>query len=187
MLTFWILSLMTALQPDAPWKDTYQATADAIDTAVAEQPSLFGDDHEGRAKTAAVLVALAWAESTFKPNAVGAGGVRGLYQAGGKGNLTDPLKASRVALTMLRESFRLCRARPVEERLAIYAAGGTSCKEMSARTLEKSRFRVGKALSLVKRLPPPPPPETPSPETPSPATPPAAPLPESSTPGGSRP
>ena len=146
---------MLALQPEAPWKDTYQATAEAIDHAVAEQPSLFGDDPDGRAKTAAVLVALAWAESTFKPNAVGHGGVRGLYQIGGKTGMSDPLAASRTALTMIRESFRLCSARPVGERLAVYAAGGTSCKNMPEKVLAKSRFRVMKALALVKKIPPP--------------------------------
>jgi hypothetical protein len=156
MLVAWILSLMTILQPEAAWKDTYPATAAAIDQVVTEQPSIFTDDHEGRAKTAAVLVALAWAESTFKPNAVGAGGVRGLYQIGGKGDLSDPLKASRVALEMVRESFRLCKARPVEERLAVYAAGGVSCKDMPEKILAKSRFRVWKGLTLVKQNPPPP-------------------------------
>ena len=60
---------------------------------------------------------------------------------------------------MVRESFRLCKARPVEERLAIYAAGGVSCKDMPEKILAKSRFRVWKALTLVKKLPPPPPPE----------------------------
>jgi hypothetical protein len=158
MLEAWILSLMTTLQPEAAWKDTYPTTAAAIQQVVNEQPSIFTEDHDGRAKTAAVLVALAWAESTFKPNAVGAGGVRGLYQIGGKGDLSDPLKASRVALEMIRESFRLCKARPVNERLAVYAAGGISCKDMPEKVLAKSRFRVSKALSLVKQLPPPPPP-----------------------------
>ena len=155
MLTSWILALMIAMQPEAPWKDTYPATAAAIDLAVREQPSLFTDDEDGRAKTAAILVALAWAESTFKPNAVGAGGTSGLFQIAGRGNLTDPTKAASVALTMVRESFALCRARPVEERLAIYAAGGSSCKDMPARVLEKSRFRVWKGLSMYKKHPPP--------------------------------
>lgn len=154
MLTSWILSLMLVLQPTAPWSDTYEATARAIDQAVQEQPSLFTEDAAGREKTAAVLVALAWFESTFKPNAVGGGGrVRGLFQIGGHGDLSDPLAASRLALTLLRESFRLCSARPVDERLANYAAGGTSCRNMSPETLKKSRDRVRKGLWLVKRHP----------------------------------
>jgi hypothetical protein len=155
MLTAWILSLMTLLQPEAPWADTYPATASAIDQAVHEQAALFPEP-DARAKTAALLVALAWAESTFKPTAVGRGGVRGLYQIGAKGKLSDPLVASRVALDLLRESFRICAARPVNERLAVYAAGGTSCKDPGAGPLAKSRYRVMKGLWLVKQRPPPP-------------------------------
>jgi soluble lytic murein transglycosylase-like protein len=154
MLTSWILSLMMVLQPQAPWIDTYGATAAAIDQAVSEEASIFPDP-DGRAKTAALLVALAWAESTFKPTARGHGGVRGLYQIGGRGDLSDPLKASRVAIELIRESFRLCAARPVNERLAVYAAGGTSCKDPGAEALKKSRYRVWKGLSLVKERPPP--------------------------------
>jgi hypothetical protein len=154
----WILSLMLVLQPQAPWSDTYPATASAIDQAVQEQPSLFPADADGRAKTAAVLVALAWAESTFNPKATSRSGVRGLFQVGGRGDLSDPLKASRVALELVRESFRLCSARPVEERLAVYAAGGVSCKDPGAEALKKSRYRVMKGLWLVKHHPPPGPP-----------------------------
>lgn len=154
MLTTWILSLMSILQPQAPWMDTYPATASAIDKAVQEQPPLFEADPDARAKTAAILVALAWAESTFKPNAAGRGGVNGLFQVGGHGDMSDPVKASRVALELVRESFRVCRARPVGERLAVYAAGGTSCSTMPASVLAKSRFRVMKGLALVKQHPP---------------------------------
>lgn len=161
MLAGWILSLMIALQPEAPWRDTYEATASAIDEAVHAQPSLFTDDEEGRAKTAAVLVALAWAESTFKPNAVGRGGVRGLFQIAARGGREafDPRRASEMALELARESFRLCAGRPVGERLAVYAAGGSSCKSPPGAALAKSRYRVMKGLSLFKAHPPP------SPET----------------------
>ncbi|AKU95646.1 hypothetical protein AKJ09_02310 [Labilithrix luteola] len=50
-------------------------------------------------KIAALLIALAWAESTRRSSrtrwAVTA--VRGLYQIGGHGDLSDPRKASRTA------------------------------------------------------------------------------------------
>ncbi|AKU95673.1 hypothetical protein AKJ09_02337 [Labilithrix luteola] len=157
MLTTWILSLMMLLQPEAPWSDTYGATAAAIDQAVHEQPSLFPGEPDGVEKTAALLVSLAWAESTFKPNAVGRNGVRGLYQIGGHGDLSDPLKASRTAIEMVRDSFQRCAKRPLGERLAVYAAGGTSCKDMREETLKKSRYRVMKSLWLMKQRPPPPP------------------------------
>jgi hypothetical protein len=152
MLTAWLLSLMLLLQPTAPWSGTNGATAAAIDQVVQEEASLFTDDLEGRQKTAAVLVSLAWFESTFKPNAVGGGGrFRGLYQIGGRGNLSDPLTATRAALALVRPSFELCRARPLEERLAYYAAGGVSCRDVSPEALAKSRYRISKAMWLVKR------------------------------------
>jgi hypothetical protein len=154
MLARWILGLMTLLQPQAPWSDTYPATAAAIERVVVDKAPIF-DGADGRAKTAALLVALAWAESSFKPNAVGHGGVRGLYQIGGHGDLSDPLKASLVAIELMRESFRLCEKRPTNERLAVYAAGGTSCKDPGDDALKKSRFRVSKGLWLFKERPPP--------------------------------
>jgi hypothetical protein len=160
MLTSWILSLMVLLQPTAPWSETYASTAAAIDQVVAEEPSLFTDDHEGRAKTAAVLVALAWFESNFKPNASSAHGkLRGLYQVGGHGDQSDPVKATRIALEMMRESFQKCRARPIPDRLAFYTGG--NCRAPSADALEKSRARVGKGLWLAKHHPPPPAPPPP--------------------------
>jgi hypothetical protein len=155
MLTAWILSLLLIMQPTAPWSDTYEATARAIDQVVQEQPSLFTDDLEGRQKTAALLASLAWFESTLKPNAVGGRGrFRGLYQTGGRtganGDLSDPVVATRVALALVRESFRLCAARPLDERLANYAAGGTTCRDVGDLALSKSRARVRKAMWLVK-------------------------------------
>jgi hypothetical protein len=155
MLASWVMTLMLVLQPQAPWSDSFAATASAIDQVVREERPLFGDDNEARAKTAALLVALAWAESRFKPNAIGRGGVRGLYQVGGHGDQSDPVRATRVALELIRESFRLCAARPVSERLAVYAGGGVSCNRASTDALSKSRWRVTKGLSLFMQHPPP--------------------------------
>ena len=157
MLTAWILSLMVALQPEAPWKSTYEATAAAIDKVVQEEEPLFPDsDPLAREKTAALLVSLAWYESNFKPDAVGGHGrVRGLYQIAGHGTLSDPLRATRVAIEMMRASFQLCGARPLEDRLAFYVGGGASCRGASPASLGKSRVRVAKALWLVRHMPPP--------------------------------
>ena len=158
MLTGWILSLMVALQPEAPWKDTYPATAAAINQVVSAQPSIFTDDHEGRAKIASVLVALPGPSRHSSQPRLARTASAAFTRSAEKRDASDPLKASRVALDLVRESFRLCRARRVEERLAVYAAGGTSCKDPPALALSKSRFRIWKALVLVKQHPPPPPP-----------------------------
>lgn len=153
-MTAWILALMVAMQPTAPWRSTYDDTAKAIAQVVAEQEPLFAGEL-GREKTAAVLVSLAWFESTFKPGAVGdKGASHGLYQVQGHGDLTDPIDATRAALGMVRASFRVCRAQPVNEWLGWYAGGGPDC----TRGLRESRHRMARAIWLVKRYPPPAPP-----------------------------
>lgn len=147
----WVLALMALMQPRAPWRDSYAATAAAIATIVeAERPMFEGP--RGRERTAALLVSLAWFESTFQPDALGdKGKAHGLYQVHGHGELADPVEATRVALSLVRMSFVLCRARPIEERLAWYAQGGADCSAPSADALTKSRHRVLKAMWLARQ------------------------------------
>lgn len=150
-MTAWILAIMIAMQPTAPWRSTYEATARAITDVVTEQEPLFAGDL-GRERTAVLLVSVAWFESTFKPGAVGdKGASHGLYQVQGHGDLTDPHDATRAALGMMRASFRVCRERPIVEALGWYAAGGNDCD----RGLRESRHRVARALWLFRRYPPP--------------------------------
>lgn len=157
----WILSLMIALQPAAPWRDTYEDTAKAIASVVNEEAPLFAGK-DGREKSAALLVALAWAESRFDPKAVGDHGRSvGLYQifhtnlptAEGFGRaeiLGNALNATKVAHRMLKQSMRVCGKRPVEERLGWYASGDAAC----SKGLSESRFRVGLALKAYRAHPP---------------------------------
>ena len=157
----WILSLMIALQPQAPWRDSYEETARAIATVVEEEPAFFkGPD--GRHRTAALLVSLAWAESRFDPKAVGDHGrSMGLYQifhanlptkeGFAKADiLGNPLNATRVAHRMIRESMNVCASRPVEDRLAWYASGDGSCHFGAA----ASKFRYGTAMRVFRQHPP---------------------------------
>src|SRR4029078_2466352 len=62
----WVVGLMVALEPSAPWRGTYEKTAEAI-ARVSESDPLFED--KGEERTAAMLVALAWYDSRFKSNA----------------------------------------------------------------------------------------------------------------------
>jgi len=110
------------------------------------------DGAEGRDRTAALLVSLAWFESTFKPGAVGdKGASHGLFQVQGHGDLTDIREATRAALEMLRASFRICSAagRPPSELLGWYGAGGNGCD----RGLRESRHRFHKAQWLFLHVP----------------------------------
>ncbi len=140
---------MLALQPASPWRATYETTANAIAETVAREEPLFAGDL-GRERTAALLVALAWHESTFRPDAVGDHGrSRGLFQVQGRGALSDPQDAVKAALGMLRASFDACRARPLKERAAWYASG--SCD----RGLRESRHRMQLAEWIFRKFPPP--------------------------------
>lgn len=69
VLTAWVLLLLTKLEPNAPWKDTYPATAAAFAESAVAHPLFSGE--EGPRKTAALYVGVSWYESTFNPKAEG--------------------------------------------------------------------------------------------------------------------
>ena len=150
----WILSLMLLMQPRAPWIATYEATATAIAEVVETERPLFDGAH-GREKTAALLVSLAWFESTFRPDAVGDHGeAHGLYQVHGHGELAEPHEAASVAIALLRQSMALCRTRPLDERIAWYAGGGVDCSDPHPAAIRASRHRMLRAMWLVRHSPP---------------------------------
>jgi hypothetical protein len=153
----WVVSLLVALEPTAPWSNTYDKTAEAI-ARVSEQDPLFAVEEKGEERTATLLVALAWYESRLKPNAKSKNGKwYCLYQLGksylpdAEKALTDPEMCTRAAIKILRQSLQLCRARPLEERLAIFMSG--QCD----RGGPESRYRMFLANKLLKEHPLPPP------------------------------
>ena len=142
-----ILLWMVMLVPSSPWRATYEETAIAIAETVQENAPLYADD-ETRIKTAATLVALARFESAFNPTAVGDNGAsHGLYQQQRDGELHDVREATRVALSQIRISGRICRGRNRGELLGWYAAGGDGCS--NPRGLQQSRNRMNLAFKLV--------------------------------------
>lgn len=170
----WVLALLTSLEPDSPWRETFPATAEAIAAEASQRPI----PRQGAERTAALLVAVAWFESTLRPDAEGdcvaAGGlavpsVSGRCPAGARArslclmqvnetNLAG-LRATRADLlgdvsrcvsagaALLRQSYAVCARRPPEERLAWYAGGGPSCPS-SSDAVRKSRHRVALAARL---------------------------------------
>lgn len=147
----WVVGLLVALEPNAPWRGSYEKTAEAI-ARVSESEPLFED--KGEERTAALLVAVAWYESRLKPNAKSANGQwYCLYQID-KRHLPDPQKAlddpevcTRAAVKILKASLEMCKKRPVEERLAAFMSG--SC----AKGLPDSRYRSFLAKKLLKEHP----------------------------------
>jgi hypothetical protein len=147
----WVVGLLVALEPSAPWRATYEKTAEAI-ARVAESEPLF--DNNGEERTAALLVAVAWYESRLKPNAKSADGqFMCLYQIH-KNHLSDPKKAlddpevcTRAAIKILRTSLQMCSKRAENERLAAYMSG--SCDKGGV----ESKYRFFLAGKLMKEHP----------------------------------
>jgi hypothetical protein len=159
----WVVSLLVALEPNAPWRATYEKTAEAI-AKVAESDPLFTE--KGEQRTAALLVAIAWYESRLKPNAKSSNGQwYCLYQVdkrhlGGEPDkaLNDAEVCTRAAVKIIKSSLAKCGKRPLEEQLAVFMSG--SCEKGVA----ESRYRMFLANKLLKEHPfPEPPPPAPGP------------------------
>lgn len=145
-MTAWVLLLLLALgkKEDVTPPD---GMAEAIAAAAEERP-LAGDPH----KMGAVLVAIAWAESRYKLDAVGDGGQSlGPWQLSKAWHPPPDLEGqAKLAASLVDRSWSICKSRPLVERLGWYTQGGNGCRGIAA-----SRWRVGMALSLLKDFPAP--------------------------------
>jgi len=141
-----VLVLMVGLQDpngwgiSPEWAASYPQTAQEIADAAEESPLL--RDVEA---TAALLVIMGYRESRFDRWAEGdAGAAVGLFQV----HRAWGDETARGALRLLHESFRVCRERPLTERLGWYAAGGKGCD----RRLELSRSRMAEVAKILPKL-----------------------------------
>lgn len=178
-LIAWVLSLLIYLDPKSAYREDFPRIAEAI--AIESTASPVFEGRSGAWKTAALEVAIARYESNFQIDATGdckpkdttkfgtckpgaRGSSFGLYQIS-RSNFrtlevteeemtTDPVLQTRASLRMVRNSLRICRARPLEERLAQYAAGGEGCSE-SLDATTKSRHRMLTGMMLFRSHPPP--------------------------------
>jgi hypothetical protein len=160
----WIFALLVAVSPPGrvPARETleageerYRAIAADVADVVASAPPIFAGP-DGRARTAALLVAVAALESGLRLDVDsgtrrGGGGECGLWQTMPvAGRCPETRRAgAALALERMRRSFAACHAAPVAERLAAYASGHCSAG------LAESRARVGLAQRVVARHPPP--------------------------------
>jgi hypothetical protein len=169
----WILGLLMATQPNAPWQDTYPATAAAMAASAQAEPLFSGPD--GAKKTATLYVSISWFESRHNPKAEGdhdclkrdAKGVcvsKGAPHSFCLGQINDTNFAGlgvtkdqvlgdvAVCLhamnVMIRQSFRVCAREELEDRLSWYTAGGNGC-----RVNVQSKHRMRKALWLFANHP----------------------------------
>ena len=152
----WVVSLLAALEPGAPWSDTYEKTAEAI-VRVAESDPLYAVEDRGEERTASLLVALAWYESRLKPNAKSKNGqwyclyqIHKSYLNEPDKALNDPEVCTRAAMKIPKRSVQTCTKRAPDERLAIFMSG--VCDRGGA----ESRSRMYLAKKLLKEHPVPP-------------------------------
>lgn len=111
-----VLQAMTALAPNRD----HTVIAGSISRTVADEAPLFADDID-RVHTALVLVAVSFRESTFNNDAVSKTGDYCHLQINRRPDLGKDVDAcTRVGLSMLRTSFRVCPKSPI----AWYAVGG---------------------------------------------------------------
>ncbi len=130
---------MTSL---APGRD-HAANGTAIAEVVLSEPPLFKRDDDRR-KTAALVVAIAFRESSFRNDVTSKRGDACMMQVNRRPELaSDPVACVRVAMAMLRESMRMCPEYPV----AFYASGPGACSNERAKRISNDRMRIAKSLS----------------------------------------
>ncbi len=170
-LASWATTIMIAVAPHSPYLSSFSRTAEGLATAAVEAP-VFAGEH-GAEQTLALELAIALGESGFRVDAPGdcrglpPGSPKctperassfGLFQIN-KGNLAwlgaaredlvgEPLVQARLALKLVRQSFKNCAGRPLVERLGWYANGGDGCAESSA-----GRARMKHAQTILAQHP----------------------------------
>lgn len=146
-LEAFILAAMTSLAPARHHDDA----AAAVAQVVFEERPLIADDDE-KIKTAALLISVAFRESSLRNNAIGDKGralcMFQLWHAP-RAVLTDITLCTRIAISRIRDSIRACG---LQNALGTYAVGPGGCRSAHAQRI--SRDRVALAKRLVKEVQP---------------------------------
>lgn len=154
ILLAWVVAASALLAPAR----SHDPLAEAIAAgAEAEAPLFKGDDD--RRKTSALLVAIAFRESSLRADAVGdhvAGkptsfcafqihlpfGARTADGWTGAELVEDPQRCVTAAIRMLRASMQICPAFP----LASYASGPAGCENARAQRISRDRLAIAQRL-----------------------------------------
>lgn len=138
--------VLAAMATLAPGRD-HEELGSAIAQVVESERPLFAKDTDRR-RTAALVVAVAFRESTFVADAVGDNGrsfcaLQIHSSSGGSAALLkDPEACVRKGLEMLRTSLRLCPKSPI----AWYARGPRGCEMPKAQRISRDRMAIAKHL-----------------------------------------
>lgn len=144
-----VLVMMMKLVPtDQPiYRHGYLALATV--TALLEEEPLYANDDD-RTKTAALVVAVEFRESSLKHDAIGDGGhsycAMQIHDSSGGGEalIDDPVACVKKGIRMLRQSIRIDRAHPV----AFYARGPRYQSD-KAKSISDDRVRLAAKLANV--------------------------------------
>ena len=144
-----ILSMCMALVPSPDPVRRHGRLATAISEVVSRRGSLFRRDEEGK-KTAALLVAIAFRESTLMADAVGDHGSSFCAfqihsSSGGSPELCEDVEAcADRAYVMLKESMKIDPTNPV----AFYARGPRFRSEEAVR-ISRDRMALANRLATI--------------------------------------
>lgn len=139
-----VIAGMTMLAPGREHTATAAAIADVVDA----EPALFKDD-TSKLRTAALVLAISFRESSFKNDARSKTNDHCLMQIHGRPDLAADVRACvRVGLAMLRESMRMCPSHPV----AFYASGPGACSNERAKRISNDRMWLARKLTNEVRL-----------------------------------
>lgn len=142
-----VLFVMAAMSSLAPGRD-HTELGGAISRVVLEEKPLFRDD-EAKIRTAALIVAIAFRESSLRNDISSKTDDWCAMQVNRRPDLAkDPEACIRVGMTMLRESMRICPAHPI----AFYASGPGGCDNARAQRISRDRMAV--AARLVREVKP---------------------------------
>lgn len=135
---FAVLGWMLGL---APGRD-HIVNATAIASVVLSEPPLFRGD-ASRMRTAALVTAIAFRESSFRNDVTSATADSCMMQVHRRPELAeDPAACVRVAMAMLRESMRMCPEFPI----AFYASGPGACSNARAQRISRDRMAIAARL-----------------------------------------
>jgi len=174
-LSAYALAVMLAIQPNSPYKESFEKSAKAVSSASIRSPIFAGSD--GVAKTVDLVISVANFESGLQPDANGDCDQttdKGICVKGSKPHsfcmmqinesnfkgyrttreeiLTNIDICVSIGISMMKQSFRICHDRPLDERLAWYAGGGNGCPT-GLDAVRKSKHRIDKAMWLFKTYP----------------------------------
>lgn len=142
---------LAAMLSLAPGRD-HSRLGNAIAREVSRVDALFADDADRR-RTASLVIAVAFRESSFIHDAVGDKGqsfcaMQIHRSSGGTPELLEDTDACiRTAMTLLRTSIRVCRPHPI----AWYASGPSGCTNERAQRISRDRMALARSLFLGTR------------------------------------